>query len=614
MEGKDMGDSIVLKSAARRPLVRRAAALLVAFGLVAGLSVGSSPVKAEAPLVLSVGTTQDLDAMNPFNTALVTGYEVFTLNYDLLTGFGSDLEPIAGFAESYSVSDDGLTYTFTIANDLRWSDGEPATSADVVYTFNLILGEEYVGLGYLDTYLDGVTSVSAPDAQTVVVTMNAPVSRILQSFIPIIPEHIWGGNTLEEISSTYANDPPVVGTGPYQAVEWRTGEYARFAKNPHWRGGDLAADEVVLRFFKSADAMYQALMAGEIDYAHNVTAEQFKLLESADPNIVRVAGSANGFTELGFNAYAKEIKKGGASTTALRDQRFRDALGYAIDREALIEKVLGGYGVAGSTQVPPISVAWHVEPTNPRRFDLAEAAKRLEAAGYVDSDGDGTREDLDGKPLNLRLYVPSSEDSYSKAAEFIAGWFDEVGVSVNAQAFDSDTLVDMMLPPEADGTANYDLFIWGWAGDVDPNLLMKLFLTEEIGASSDSLWSNAEYDALYEEQLNLPNGPERKAIVTQLQQLMYDEAPYHVLYYDASLDAYRTDKFSGWKNQPTDGTPLFGLGPIGYTLLKPVTVETGGGAPVPEGGVPIPLVALAAAVGVALLMLSRRGKRRSDEN
>lgn len=131
--------------------------------------------------------------MNPFNTALVTGYEVFTLNYDLLTGFGSDLEPIAGFAESYSVSDDGLTYTFTIANDLLWSDGEPATSADVVYTFNLILGEEYVGLGYLDTYLDGVTSVSAPDVQTVVVTMNAPVSRILQSFIPIIPEHIWGG-------------------------------------------------------------------------------------------------------------------------------------------------------------------------------------------------------------------------------------------------------------------------------------------------------------------------------------------------------------------------------------------------------------------------------------
>ncbi len=601
-----------------RTQIRTIATGLLAVALVATLSRGTTAVAAEAsasPLeavVLSVGTTQDLDAMNPFNTALVTGFEVFALNYDLLTGFGSNLEPVPGFAESYSVSADGLAYTFTIADDLLWSDGTAATSADVLYTFNLLLDAEYVGLGYLDTYLDGVTSVTAPDDRTIIVTMNAPVSRILQAYIPILPEHIWAGNSLEEISSTFANDPPIVGTGPYQAIEWKTGEYVRFTKNAHWRGGDLAADEVVLRFFQSADAMYQALVAGEIDYAHNVTAEQFKLLEVTDQPIATVAASANGFTELGFNTYAKSIKNGGASTLALRDQRFRDALGYAIDRDLLIERVLGGYGVAGSTQVPPISVAWHVEPTNPRRFDLVEAAKRLEAAGYVDADGDGTREDLQGAPLNLRLYVPSSEDTYAKAAEFIASWFGEIGVTVNAQAFDSGTLVDMMLPPEADGTANYDLFIWGWAGDVDPNLLMKLFLTEEIGASSDSLWSNAEYDALYEGQLTLPNGPERKEIVTKLQQLMYDEAPYHILYYDATLDAYRTDRFAGWTNQTKDGAPLFVLGTIGYTLLTLVDVG-GGAAEGEEGGLMLPIVAAVAALAVVLLVMRRRGTRRSDE-
>jgi peptide/nickel transport system substrate-binding protein len=322
-------------------------------------------------------------------------------------------------------------------------------------------------------------------------------------------------------------------------------------------------------------------------------------------------GSANGFTELGFNTYSKEIAGGGASTKALRDQRFRDALGYAIDRETLIEKVLGGYGVPGSTQVPPISVDFHVEPTNLRTFDLELAAEKLEAAGYVDSDGDGVREDLEGKPLNLRLYVPSSDDSYAKAAEFIAGWFGEIGVPVNAQAFDSDSLVDIMLPPEAEGKADYDLFIWGWGGDVDPNLLLKIFLTSEIGASSDSFFSNAEYDALYAQQLTLPNGPERKAIVAQLQQLMYEQAPYHVLYYDATLVAYRTDKFTGWKNQPADGTPFFGLGPVGYTLLKPAS--GGGGDVEAENSLLIPLVALLAAAGVFLALRSRRGKRRTDE-
>jgi peptide/nickel transport system substrate-binding protein len=580
-------------------------ALLVAFGFT------NTRAAEEEPLVLGIGTTQDLDSMNPFNTALVVGYEVFSLNYDLLTSFGSNLEPTPGFAESYSVSSDGLTYTFKISSDLLWSDGTPATSADVLYTFKLLLDNEYVGLGYLDSYLDGVTAVTAPDAQTFVLTMDAPVTRILQALVPVLPKHIWEKLTIEEISGTFGNEPPVVGTGPYQAVEWKTGEFVRFVKNPHWRGGELAADEIVLRFFKSADALYQALVASEIDYAHNVSPEQLKQLDGSSEVIEVAVGSANGFTELGFNTYAQEIAGGGASTKALRDQRFRDALGYAIDRETLIEKVLGGYGVPGSTQVPPISVDFHVEPTNPRTFDLELAAEKLEAAGYVDSDGDGVREDLEGKPLNLRLYVPSSDDSYAKAAEFIAGWFGEIGVPVNAQAFDSDSLVDIMLPPEADGKADYDLFIWGWAGDVDPNLLMKIFLTSEIGASSDSFFSNAEYDALYEQQLKLPNGPERKEIVARLQQLMYEQAPYHVLYYDATLVAYRTDKFTGWKNQPADGTPFFGLGPVGYTLLKPAS--GGGGDVAGENSLLIPLVALLAAAGVFLALRSRRGKRRTDE-
>jgi len=99
--------------------------------------------------------------------------------------------------------------------------------------------------------------------------------------------------------------------------------------------------------------------------------------------------------------------------------------------------------------------------------------------------------------------------------------------------------------------------------------------------------------------------------VAQLQQQKNEQAPYHVLYYDATLVAYRTDKFTGWKNQPADGTPFFGLGPVGYTLLKPAS--GGGGDVAAEDSLLIPLVALLAAAGVFLALRSRRGKRRTDE-
>ena len=125
--------------------------------------------------------------------------------------------------------------------------------------------------------------------------------------------------------------------------------------------------------------MTEALKAGDIDYARNVTADQFDSLKGL-PNIVTVESSlgaeANAFTQLNFNTYSKPIKGGGASTKALQDPAFRDALGYAIDKQALVDKVLGGHGLVGSTIIPPAMAGgkWHLEPTNPRTFDI-ELAK-----------------------------------------------------------------------------------------------------------------------------------------------------------------------------------------------------------------------------------------------
>ena len=182
--------------------------------------------------------------------------------------------------------------------------------------------------------------------------------------------------------------------------------------------------------------------------------------------------------------------------------------------------------------------------------------------------------------------MPDSEQTYPDSAEFLQDWFTQIGIGIQTpQTFDSGTLTDLMLPPEAGGEANkadYDLFIWGWGGDVDPNSLLEIFTCDQIGSSSDSIYCNEEYDALFAQQNAATSESERKALIDQMQEIFYRDAPYHILFYDAQLDAYRTDRFGGWQNQPTaNGVPLFGYGSLGYTLLTAAAAAS----PSPSDGV-----------------------------
>ena len=325
-----------MRTSLRARLVR---ALAVA-GLISALVLpAASPASGQVAddLILRVGTDQEFSGLNPWQSIYVLDYEVFTLNYDLLVGYDENLGFTEGFATSWETSDDGLTTTFKIRPGMKWSDGQPATAEDARYTYQLVLdaiaGEVTLGSGYLDGYLSSanLTAVSAPDPETLVVETSTPTSLLLPAYVPILPKHIWESHTLEQIANAEAddffpNDPPVVGTGPYTAVEFQAGQFIRFARNPNYWGEQGAADEVIIQHFESNDTMVQALRNGEIDYARGIGADPFDALEGQE-DIVTVEGFANGYSYLTFNGYSKPIEGGGASTTALADPAFRDALG-----------------------------------------------------------------------------------------------------------------------------------------------------------------------------------------------------------------------------------------------------------------------------------------------
>ena len=562
----------------RSPLRPRSARILASAGLVAALVLpAASHAAAADPVILRAGTLQDLDSLNPYQTALETGDESYLLSYNVLVDFGTNLEPVPGFADTWQRAADGKSWSFHIRDGMKWSDGTPATSADACFSYQLdldaIKAGTNVGLGYIDPNLKdaGITAVSCPDPQTMIITSSDPSTRILQTGVPILPKHIWGGQTYKQVGDAKF-DAPLVGTGPYQAVEWKTGEYIRFKRNPNYWGTQGAADEVIIQFFGSADTMVQALKAGEIDYARGVNSDQFTALKG-QPNIQPVNGTSNGWTEIGFNTYGtgtgKTIKDGGPSTKALQDPAFRDALGYAVDKQTLLDKVVGGYGTLGTGPVPPVLTQWYSPPNDVRTFDLALAAQKLDAAGYH-LDASGHRLDKEGKPINLRLVMPNTNSAYPKIAQFVVDWWGKVGVKVTSQVYDSDTLTNLMLPPEAgkaSDKANYDLFIWDWGGVPDPNGLLQIFNCDAIGGSSDSMWCDHKWDDLYAQQNAATTVDQRKSLLAEMQQYWYDQAPYHIVYYDSELHAYRTDRFTGWTNQPSNGTPLFTYGTLGYTKL-----------------------------------------------
>lgn len=641
-----------------RPTLRsRLTRAILASGLVLSSILPAASVSAaEGDLILKTGTDQDLQVLNPWNSVVVADFEVYTLNYDLLVNFGPNLEPAPGFAESWTVSSDGRFWTFKIREGMKWSDGQPATAEDARWTFQLVLdavaksneSEDgyYLGQGYLEPYLTnaGVSQVQAINDTTLTVTTEFANTLLLQSYVPILPKHIWSKYSMDEIANAadatpFLNEPTVVGTGPYQAVEWKPGEFIRFARNPNYWGTQGAVDEIILTKFASTDTMVQALKTGEIDYARGILADQFNALKT-EPNVAVVEGVANGYTELSFNTGGN--KKGyGGSTSALADVAFRDALGYAIDNQKLVDSTLGGYGTPGSTIIPPFHVRWHVPPANPRRFDIEEAKRRLDAAGYK-LNGDGKRLDKDNKVINLRLTWPDSEAENGTNAQFLVEWFGQLGITVTAAVTEEGKLIDDVTGPP-NGPANYDIYMWGWVGDPDPNSLLNFFRSEEIGGSSDSYYNNPKYDELFLKQRAEKDEATRKGILAEMQNLVYDEAPYHILYYDAELHAYRTDKFGGWTNQPPEGgTPLFGYGSRGYTLLTdasaapsaPPSAGPSGAAGSPgAGGSPgaspspttpagstsssLPLilgiVALVVIVAVGLVVMRGRARRVEEE-
>ncbi len=424
-----------------------------AFASAAFAQSGSSSPSAgadDSPIRFTWGASTEPSSLNPMSGYLGTDFYFWTASYHLLINFDQNLGATDGLATKVQTSSDSMEFTYTIRDDVTWSDGEPLTADDVAYTLNLYKqNHAYLPQGYL-TLIDGEVQVLDP---THIQFRTTQPTGLYTGKFPYMYDYILPKHIFEDIEKPkqYENVPSV-SSGPFMITEYEVGEFVKLERNPYWTGPEPTVDELIYRIYKNEDALAQALKQGEVDFAYFTSPNIFNSLKN-QPNIGTMAGTVPSFSEIGMNtgsAYQEpsgDFVPHGDGHPALTDLTVRRAIRMAISSEELQQKVLLGYGAPGDTIIPPVSVAgarWEPTGDDVIPWDIPGANQLLDDAGYLDTDGDGVREmpagSLDpGRPLEFRYYVRTSEQTSVDAAPFVSEWLDQIGIKTERRGRDLGT-------------------------------------------------------------------------------------------------------------------------------------------------------------------------------
>ena len=581
---------------------------------------GESPSPGDGKVIYRVGILTEPDNLNPFIGYLAVSFSMWFLAYDPLVGADpATLRPLkgqdsSGLATDWTVSPDGKTWTFTIRKNAKWQDGVPLTARDVAFTYNYIIKNQ---LSAFTIYTEPITKAVALDDTTVRFECSKPKANMLSAWVPILPEHIWSKISGKEAAGKYQNNPPFVGSGPFQCVEWKRNSYVRLVANPEYWRGRPTIDELYFEYYTNADTMVQDLKLGVIDGCWGFAPGQYRQLQGA-PGIAARAARINAFHELAFNCYQGPSR----GNPVLKDAQFRQALNWAVDKDKIAAIAYVGLATPATSVITSgyyVDPDWHWQPPTDQMygFDIAKAGQLLDAAGYKDTNGDGLR-DYKGKPIELRLWA---EDSTSlTVGKLVASSLKSLGLRIDLTTMGWPAVLDGIWGAK-DGKFNpdFDMVFSMWYGDLDPSTILGHYTTAQIGSSSESAWSNPEYDRLYGEQAAEMDPATRKPIIDRLQEILYRETPIIATVYPTDLEAYNTDKWVGYESSPAKfGNVLFppygNAGSYNFLRIKPRSGATASGRGSSSATLLIAIgVAAVVLVSITVLALRRRRAKAIEE-
>lgn len=502
---------------------------------------------ASEPITLRIGWPGSPDTLNPGTGILAEAYTLYDLVYDTLYNLQFDGTFQLDAAESVETSEDGKTWTFKIRQGIKFHDGQPMTAKDVAFSINLYMA--HADFPYLNFYTIYFESVEAPDDNTVVLTLTEAIPNLESQLLAlyILPEHIWSqvgeGNAVAEFENL-----AMIGTGPFKLKEYQQNQFVHLVANKEHFARPPKIDELIFQTFGNEDALVQALVTGQVDMITEMPNTAVPVLRRTENvNVVSGPPLSPSVRDIIFNQLAPENcpPEDGKCTghPALRDRNVRLALAHATDKQNIIDVAMLGLAQPGLTLVASGQAYWYNKQLQDYAFDLAKANQILDEAGYMDTNGDGIREMPDGsRSLTFRLQWPNDIPEAPRIAEILGQSWGQIGVKTEPQAVDPDALTSACCP-----AFDFDIMIWGWSWGPDPNDPLGVMRTDQIPTgSSETGYANPEFDALYDQQSVERDPEKRRALVFQMQEMVFNDVVYIIPYYQDLVQAYRTDRFTGW--------------------------------------------------------------------
>jgi peptide/nickel transport system substrate-binding protein len=606
-------------------------------GMAAAQTTSSSPTgssSASNEVVFTYGSTGEPTGLNPLVGYTSQDYYQWMLTYDILINFGTkDFSPDFqhSIVTSVDSSTDGMTFTYHLRPGLKWSDGQPLTAADAAWTLNYYKKSQAYNFS-ADVAL--MKDAVAQDDTTLIIHSTVPTSvysgRTVYLYDFILPEHIWAKYENDSKAASLFSDLPAVGSGPFVMTKYVKGQYVELDKNPYYWGNSVPGmkptiDKVIYRIFDNEDAMAAGVANGELDFAYFQSANLLNTLKTK-PGVTIRGSQVPSFDEIGLNAGAAYqtdpaggFKPHGDGALALTDVRVRQAIRMAVDSKTLVDKVLQGYGVPAISPISPQSGGPWTPPSSAPdlSFNIANANTMLDQAGYT-MGPNGVRIDPNNhKPLEFRYFTRTSDQNTVKTAPYVQAWLKEIGIKVDIQSVTSTKLENIIQ------AGNYEMFHWGWYPNPDPGSMLNDFTCAQRApnpatyGNNDSYYCNPQYDQLYKDQMAATDPTKRFDIIHQMQDMLYTDQSYIMLYYSDALEAWRSDKWTGFQSQPgPNGDALAAYGPLSFVSIRPVTAGAGTASATASSGIPA-VVWLAVAVAILLVVLAvvlMRRRHVSDED
>jgi len=492
--------------------------------------------------ILRIGTINYVDSLNPFNYIESQSVNAFIMLYPQLVQYKYEdgkYEIEGDWAKSWETSPDGKDWTFHLIPGGQWSDGKPLTADDAVWTINTTVKFADGPSAVQAAALQHVESAEAPDDQTLVIHYESPVGNVLaqlEQFF-VLPRQVYEplaeGNGKGLKTFQPQQHLPLVSAGVYRLKSYEKKGTTVYTADPNYWGSKSNAEAVALTYYTNADAMLSDLKGGQLDWVDQVPFSAVNAVKK-DSNLVVETVPGAETTNITWNSNPRKPKN-----RELLDPQVKKALSMCVDRDKIIEVVFSGY--ADTVE----SLPGHISPLEnpnlgPLEHDCDAANQMLDDLGYTKGP-DGTRvapatTGKNAQPehkMSYDIIVPNSLNfNGEREFDIVKEGFAEAGVEVTIKPGGDSTAAyaletgDKCDAAKSTGYDSFDMAMWDWIGYVDPDFMLSVVTKGQWCSWSDTGWDSPEFDALYDKQGTTIDPEERKQIVWEMQQMIYDNFLY----------------------------------------------------------------------------------------